>query len=283
MKKIIIICVAIALILGVMILFSYCGDRKIDAAIEVQVSTFVDAVLRGDEDAAYKVMSKSMEHTEFLRFYNTMRDVFGNAQSYELKQTGWRNVAYLGEHTYIAIYELETDTGAVFLLEAGMQKGSSHVYFMDFYDMFGRDKISNDTLLVINVILVLLSIGSYVFCIFMLADCAKRKEKYRWLWFALILMSVSLNINADVYGWGFGFDLGVLSRSMLTIRITDILITVTLPIGAFIYLIFRNFKPAEKKDTAYYDKLSLVLKASNQINELSKEENIDVGSDTSKT
>ena len=117
---------------------------------------------------------KSGTAEEFASLWAALREVFGNSKSYELERTGWERGTDDELLLLMVNYEITTDDGKVAQLTvvtAESMEGFAGLHFQD-STAFSQ---STSFVPVVNVLLVLFSLASFGFAIWMFVDCLRRR------------------------------------------------------------------------------------------------------------
>ena len=229
---------------------------------EELTTKFFNYVLEDKQAEAYKMVKDSCSFEEFSESYATFREAFEDANEFEIslyREDVFSSDDYEDDEGYFVycdnVYELELDNGRY--LTATVSTSSLSDKTIDFVEVDETTtfrKITGVIAPIINIAIVNIYIGTIVFTVFMVIDCAKRRIKLKVLWMFILFaaMTYSLSLGGE---FSLGYELGVtLEPSYIeaypVYETIDIYLSV--PAGAIIYFFVREHLPTkppkEKKE-----------------------------------
>ena len=256
----------ICLICISLLCFAGCGDYtdddvRAESDKNKQLATkFFNYVLEDKQAEAYKMVKGSCSFEEFSESYATFREAFEGATDFEILLYSEDCFTTKGNEDNESatvfcdnVYELELDNGRY--LTATVSTSSLSDKTIDFVEVDETTtfrKITGVITPIINIAIVNIYIGTIVFTVFMIIDCAKRRIKLKVLWILLLFaaMTYSVSLGGE---FALGFELGAtLEPSYIeaypVYETIDIYLSV--PAGAIIYFFVREHlptKPPKKK------------------------------------
>ena len=265
-KKITSAVALICLICISLLCFAGCGNYTDDEVREEsdknkQLATkFFNYVLEDKQAEAYKMVKDSCSFEEFSESYATFREAFEGATDFEILLYSEDCFTTKGNEDNESatvfcdnVYELELDNGRY--LTATVSTSSLSDKTIDFVEVDETTtfrKITGVIMPIINIAIINIYIGTIVFTVFMIIDCAKRRIKLKVLWMFILFaaMTYSVSLGGE---FSLGYELGVtLEPSYIeaypVYETIDIYLSV--PAGAIIYFFVREHlptKPPKKK------------------------------------
>lgn len=255
----------ICLICISLLCFAGCNEYGEEEAAESvknkQLATkFFNYVLEDKQAEAYKMVKDSCSFEEFSESYATFREAFEGATDFEILLYSEGCFTTKGNEDNESatvfcdnVYELELDNGRY--LTATVSTSSLSDKTIDFVEVDETTtfrKITGVITPIINIAIINIYIGTIVFTVFMIIDCAKRRIKLKVLWILLLFaaMTYSVSLGGE---FSLGYELGVtLEPSYIeaypVFETIDIYLSV--PAGAIIYFFVREHlptKPPKKK------------------------------------
>ena len=239
----------------------YSEEEKAESDKNKQLATkFFNYVLEDKQAEAYKMVKDSCSFEEFSESYATFREAFEGATDFEIllySEDGFTTKGNEDNESATVfcdnVYELELDNGRY--LTATVSTSSLSDKTIDFVEVDETTtfrKITGVITPIINIAIVNIYIGTIVFTVFMIIDCAKRRIKLKVLWILLLFaaMTYSVSLGGE---FALGFELGAtLEPSYIeaypVYETIDIYLSV--PAGAIIYFFVREHlptKPPKKK------------------------------------
>ncbi len=242
-KLILVICA----ILSLLVLFCSCTVQKDSEESRVFCETMLDYVIQNDYEAAKKLFDPNSAE-EFSQYWNLVRDALKDSKSFELQQKSWYKNRTDGVTTTRVIFEVITDNGKICQMVTYTEDGIvTRIGFIDSTEFIQKTEFVK----IVNVFLVIFSLLCFVFSIWMLVDCLKRRLKGKILWALLTLCYCGISLTTDTAVFDFEFIILMFGRSSISAnRITlTVAVTVFLPIGAIVYFFMRKRLtiPAESK------------------------------------
>ncbi|MBQ8339608.1 MAG: hypothetical protein IJY16_04100 [Clostridia bacterium] len=202
---------------------------------------FMDYVILNHKKSAYNMLKDVGTAEEFASLWAALREVFGNSKSYELERTGWERGTDDELLLLMVNYEITTDDGKVAQLTvvtAESMEGFAGLHFQD-STAFAQ---STSFVPVVNVLLVLFSLASFGFAIWMFVDCLRRRMKLKVLFAFVTLLHTGISLTFG-NAWGFYVNFSfvfALSRMVADRAAFTLTVTAFLPIGAILYLCLRK-------------------------------------------
>lgn len=252
--------VLVILLLAVLLLpiLSGCESMLIDNGLHrAECEAFVNALMANDYKAAQAVAPTILTNDK-KSVFDTCRQSFEGATSYELTQTGWNVNTVNGVTTQTAAYQIELDTGKICQLTLQTTENVEGIAFINFRDSSEFIE-STKNVGTVNIVLLAISIVVMAFTVWMLVDAIRRKMTKKALWIILILLSLSLSFTTgpNTVNNSFMVTLFLTPSSYQAVIPNETLtLTVVLPIGSLIYFFLR------KKLTAQYEaKMALAAAA----------------------
>ena len=243
-----------AFVLLLVISFASCGSMETERGneIKVQCEAMIDALIAGDENAAYAVFAKEMDRNAFSQSFPTLCGYVDGVETYELTQIGWYTGMDNGVGYYRATFDMTSNVGD-FTVEAMEVDGYDGLYnFRIVSDEDYENATENYTGTITKMKgaspvqwgFIVFSALCLAFVIWMLVDCIKRKIKYKVLWIILILFgALAFTVNVGQNGVNFNsmIAMTIFSYSYLQIYAAGVsVLKITFPIGAVVYLILRK-------------------------------------------
>ena len=250
----------VVLLLAVLLLpiLSGCESMLIDNGLHrSECEAFVNALMANDYPAAQAVAPTILTNDK-KSVFDTCRQSFEGATSYELTQTGWNINTTNGVTTRTAAYQIELDTGKICQLTLQTTENVEGIAFINFRDSSEFIE-STKNVGTVNIVLLAISIVVMAFTVWMLVDAIRRKMAKKALWIILILLSLSLSFTTGPASVNNSFMVTLFltpSSYQAVIPNETLTLTVVLPIGSLIYFFLR------KKLTAQYEaKMALAAAA----------------------
>lgn len=241
----------VVLLLAVLLLpvLSGCESMLIDNGLHrSECEAFVNALMANDYQAAQAVAPTILTNDQ-KSVFDTCRQSFEGATSYELTQTGWNVNTVNGVTLQTAAYQIELDTGKICQLTLQTTENVEGIAFINFRDSSEFIE-STKNVGTVNIVLLAISIVVIAFTVWMLVDAIRRKMTKKALWIILILLSLSLSFTTGPHTVNNSFMVTLFltpSSYQAVIPNETLTLTVVLPIGSLIYFFLR------KKLTAQYE------------------------------
>ena len=175
--------------------------------------------------------------------FNKYRDIVKDTKTYELKQVGWYYSKENSESETTSVFQATTDNQKIIGVTV-VQKSDGRIGVS-----IGDDtEFVEDTKYVSVgvVVLLLLSLASIAFIIWMIVDASKRKLKKKAWWIILILVSVWVEILLGAQNFDTSFGVGIFfnaSKISTNTAYRYVLMRIYLPVGALIYFFLRKKLP----------------------------------------
>lgn len=202
-----------------------------------QTTSFIDNVLAKKYDDAYALIDNAGSREAFKTVTDYMDSELEGVSSYELKVISWNTTLKDGITTTTVGFEMKTDTGKRFEVSTVLM---SNIEGIAGFHIKPVPEIV-DTVSVLKIPLIIISVAVVAFQVWMLVDCIRNKTKLKILWIIIILISIrlSLSLGAGELNFMPSIFLG-LSLSGVAVTGATFSVQVTMPIGAIIYLIMRK-------------------------------------------
>ena len=233
----------IALLFAALLLFSSCGDiASENKELRTLTDAFMEALLANDAETAYGIMNQKNDKEMFVQNFSEISEFFNGVTSYTLAQTGLHTSIQNGTQTTTVTYSMKTNDEKTYILQAAAIKGEEGLTGIKFQSTDWVMKKS-ESLSTLRIALLVYSLASAAFCIWMLVDCFKRKLSKKPLWILLILAGIKFAVRFTQAGANIHFSLGIFfSLSGVSTNVTQGLVTATiiLPVGAIVYFFLRK-------------------------------------------
>ena len=255
----------ICLICISLLCFAGCGDDYEDIAAESNkneelATKFFNYVLEDNMAEAYKMVKDECSFEEFSDSYATFREAFEGATEFEIvrySEDGFTNKENDDDESFNVycdnVYELELDNGKYLTATVSTSSLSDNtIDFVEVDETTTFRKITGVITPIINIAIINIYIGTIVFTVFMIIDCAKRRIKLKVLW--IFVLFAAMTYSASLGGEpSLGFEVGAtLEPSYIEVYpvFETIDIYISIPAGAIIYFFVREHlptKPPKKK------------------------------------
>lgn len=250
-KTILILCVAVLLV-AVLLCAVSCNLKEDGARAEALCREMTDAILADDEDAAYRLVSDTMDRETFAAGFHALREALSGIDgAYELRQTAFRSEIDNGTSSYSATYEISSG-GTTVTVEVAMTEGYEGLTRYSASYSTSADAVGALTTVgEFNLLQWALLIASALFIAFevlMVLDCVKRTLNAKALWIILILLGhLKIYANTVAEGLSAGFRIGaLLPYSRLLLYDGGAFdFTLVLPVGAIVYFFLRKWLTAK--------------------------------------
>lgn len=171
------------------------GDKDANTRLEENTRAMLDALLLGDENAAYALVAEAATREDFSPVYTQMREMLFGVSSYSLRQLGYNRsgaeyaVSFLvtaeasdGERSYaVTAYEKEGTLGmSAFLLQ---RNEDEIIPVGDLRNMKGAGTLSY-SMLVLGAL-------SWVFTLAAAVDCGRNAKKNKGIMLFIILFGMA--------------------------------------------------------------------------------------------
>ena len=259
----------VSFLLITLTVFACSGCSSLPRAFENEelrgyTDTFLTALLADDVDGAYGLLSEVCSEQEFSTVFREMRDLVGEADSYELKLLNVAKNRTLTNgsvlQTSSAVYEVSIGGKRYIVnLQASSEYENLSAFHLtpyektDYYSTgsLGHLKDSN----ALQWILLLSNLVAIGFSVFAIADCARHNVKWKPLWILLCLVFFSVGIT--VSATSFYLNLNPIGLFSYTAWIrygggTNVF-RLMLPLGSVAYFALRHWlihKPASVSESA---------------------------------
>ncbi len=208
-----------------------------------RLEPLVDAILADDADAAYKLFNPDyITAAAFEGAWGELRAPAAGATGAEIKTVGWHTNTTNGVTTTQYTYQVDYDNGSTVMLSLYARKNVTGYAALGFHDATDFLAETKSTVTIGSIVLLILSLLSIAFCIWMIVDCARRRIKGKALWIILILLAFSLLVTTGEKS-GLSFSLGIfiqLSSVQANIGTLSLATKVVIPLGAIVYFFLRK-------------------------------------------
>jgi len=218
-----------------------CVNEETESRMRGHCETVLDALLAGDTEAAYAVLTAAGSREEFDAFCVQVLPMLEGVESYELKQTGWHVYTENGVTDTTLTYLMTCSNGAQYLVE--VSESSDTAGLTGFFLNSPQAEMENAAPIALRTVFLVFSLAVLAFCIWMIVDCVRRKVRYKALWIILILVGFSLTVTLGGGNFHLNGTVGlVAATSTITLNaMTAVSVTtVTVPVGAVIYFLLRR-------------------------------------------
>lgn len=224
-------------------LMSSCSAED-HAEIRSYTDRMVEALVQGNEAAAYEEVRHLCSPEEFSSVFHSMHEMLGTADSYTLTPIGayanWSNGVSFQSIRYLI--ETEKDS---FIAETSVSENvlyGFHLYYNTQIPQSGTFSAILDSNL-IQILLLLVSLLEFAVILFALVDAARHKFRHRILWIVVILLgAVSIGFNVGPDSFELRWFLGNAGHYSAWIRygVGYHTFRLMLPAGALIYFLNRR-------------------------------------------
>lgn len=203
---------------------------------------FMNNLIDNKRDDAYELIKNTVTPDDFDAYWSTIRPIVEGADSYEIEQIGWNINTTNGRTSRVSAYEIELDNGkSVFLRVVTYEdiEGIAGIYLSDTTEFTAS---TNGYLPIVKVVLLVVSLLSIAFSIWMFVDCLRKKFKHKVLWAILIFLGISFTLTFGD-SIGFKFMLGLMFQTNSIVADPSILsvnINLIVPVGAILYFAMRK-------------------------------------------
>ncbi len=236
--------IVMLLFLLVILPLTACSENKSSFQNEQMLAdAYLDHMFH-DRYAEAKAMTATViiSEADFRLLWDTCRPLFENADAYEVTSRSFDAHKSDGTTTTVAAYVVKLDNGRHFTLQIVTQNGINGIAGIKIREATDFLKKTDGYLPILHIALIVVAVACFAFRVWMLVDCIRRPIARKGLWIVFILLSIGLGITI-----GETSGLRVLF-SLLFDRLKVIInpfayattVTVSLPVGALVYLILRK-------------------------------------------
>lgn len=217
--------------------------------IKAQCEDMLDAMLAKDADAAYPLFSDATDKNAFYAAFPSLCNYIEGVKTYELTQRGWYAGVKNGTSSYEATFKMETNAKTYYVTGVTVND-EERLYHFSIVSEEECDFVFNGTLTTMqdaNVLqwcVIVFSAVCFVFTVWMLVDCCRRKIKHKALWILFIILGMlsftvgfhqnKLNLNGSIAVILFAYSyLKLYTNGAFVLHLV-------LPVGALLYRIFRK-------------------------------------------
>ena len=241
-------------ILTVLMLCSGCGavlQGLENAEVRQSTEEMLNALIANDFQTAYSLVSKICAEEDFKPTFTQMRELLGNADSYELKLLSIYTNGTLTNGQKIrsvnSTYEMTTNSGRVIVsVRMDDRIGLSSFYLSpyektDYYFTGTLENMKDATGL--QWCFLLLNVVAIGFTVFALVDCSRQKIKKKALWILVLLIGfVSVGATIAATSIRLNFNVGWITAYSALIRYGSgtVMLRLMLPVGTIVYFAMRR-------------------------------------------
>ncbi len=228
------------LILSSFFLVSCENNEKLEKELENHTKNVLDAVINGDRDTAWELLSNICTEDEFDEFFSNMQELFADSKSYTLEKLGDKISYEQSVTVYSASYKATTDSGNIYAINCTVSDSIDGLY--EFHiGKYSTVEENTSTILPIQILLKLSSLAVIVISVYLIVDCAKRNIKYKPLFIVLLFFSVPITVITSSSGVKLTIALNLVCKFSDLSIINDIkTLTLVIPVGMIIYLCLRK-------------------------------------------
>ena len=225
-----------------------CTVEQDTARLEPYCNAVLLALMEGDYDAGYEVMQNAATREAYDTFCEQVAPLFEGVESFALKQRGWHKNTTNGVTSIDVVFEATLSNGRSYIVTCTETEGVEGL--TGFHIQESDKNIAADTPIGLRIAFVILSLACIVLSVWMIVDCIKRKPDGMAFW--IVLMLCTLKFTLTLIGGELDAGLGVglvLMFSSVSFNSANLLITLSLPVGAIVYFFLRKRLPSKKAET----------------------------------
>ncbi len=219
-----------------------CSAKTDIGTVDDLTEDFLDLLLINDYDGAYAMVKQSVRPDEFEPYWDLMRQTADGATSYELKQIGWNINTKNGTTMRTAAFEVVLNNGRILFFRTTLINGVEGICGIFFNDTTEFSTTYGVYAKIANIVLMILSLLTVAFTIWMIVDCARRRIAKKPLWIILILLGFTLTVTVGQQ-FGFRFCVGLFlmfSGAVADPSILSVTVKLIFPIGSLLYFFLRK-------------------------------------------
>lgn len=229
------------LILVLAVFLSSCGVDFDDSAIRQEAAAVLDGLIAGDYDAVRDGLSSQITDSDLRAVFASLSREMEGLGEYEISPQEWRITNQDGVKL-TAIRYLVTAGQTRFVIDVTKVEGEQGIsgFHVRPAEAAGPAKMSAGA---IGWAVTGVGIAAWVFVLWMVVDCLRRKMKRKWLWVPLILLlfmgfHLSLIQGNAAFRVNFGLLLGL--SNLTAYSDGSRALTLYLPLGAIAYFLNRS-------------------------------------------
>lgn len=203
---------------------------------------FLSYVINDDYDAAYALIKNTVNTTDFSNYWANIHFIAEGATAYDMEQIGWNINLSNGLTTRVAAYQVYFDNGKTALFRIVTRDDIDGIAGLHFSDVTDFLRHTDTFVPAVKIVLLVISVLSFAFVIWMFVDCLRRKIKYKVIWAILILFGFAFTITAgEQTGLNFALRF-MIQRSTIAAdpSIASVIIKLVVPVGAILYICLRK-------------------------------------------
>ena len=226
------------IMLSVFCLFSCISQEQNEYAKE-KTEMLVNLLIDDNYSGAYYVFRKYISKQDFNAGYEEIVGFFEDIEkySYELKPVGWEVATNDEITTYTVTFDLSVDGVSKMMISSTFWQDNNDMLS---FNIVPADMMSQKEATPYNIGFILFSLISIAFVVLMLIDCIKHNIKNKILWIIIIIVSIAFTVTIAQENFKFNFMLSILPVTFMIATGYQVSVTVSLPLGALIYLIMRK-------------------------------------------
>ena len=206
---------------------------------------FLDCMIQNDMDGAYELIKNTTDDQEFSDYWEEIMPLVEGATSYELKQIGWNVSTQNGELARISAYQVYFDNDKILLLQILTTDDIEGIAGLNLMDVTEFVTTTDAFVPPVNVAMIVLSILSIAFMVWMFVDCMRRKIRRKVLWAILILAGAGFTLSiGEQMGIKFTLSIALHTSSIAADpSLLSVITKIALPVGAIVYFFLRKKLP----------------------------------------
>lgn len=203
---------------------------------------FLDCLIEDDYDTAYSLMKYTVTPSDFHNYWATVKPLTNGTTDYDLEQIGWNINKSNGLTTRTTAYQVYLNNGKTLMLRVVTRDDIEGIAGMNLSDATAFLQETQSFVPTVSIILIIVSLLTFAFVIWMFVDCLRRKIKCKVLWAILIFVGVAITVTTGEQS-GINFMLGLMLQTNTISADPSILSVVAkfvIPVGAIVYLCLRK-------------------------------------------
>ena len=239
----------LALVAALVLSLAGCSVPELedDPAIRSDTDAFLEALTAGDGDGAYAVLYSGIPRTEFDAAFDGMHTYVEGVADYTLEPIYYHYTTKDGTETIQMTYRM-TAGGRNFIVTAlkteglaglsGVHMAPEEQTSLHYTGTPGRMAGAN----LVQWAVLVLGVLAWVFVIWMVVDCSRRKIRLKALWLVLIILGaviLTLTVDGD-FRMGFNIGLHLRLSSLICYGDGSMELSLVIPLGAIVYFFRRK-------------------------------------------
>lgn len=206
---------------------------------------FLDCMVKNDSYGAYELIKNTTDDQEFSDYWEEIMPLVEGATSYEMEQIGWNVSTRNGEVARISAYQVYFDNDKILLLQIYTTDSIEGIAGLNLMDVTEFVTATDAFVPPVNIALIVLSILSIAFMVWMFVDCMRRKIRRKALWAILILVGAGFTLSiGEQMGVKFTLSIALHTSSIAADpSLLSVITKITLPVGAIVYFFLRKKLP----------------------------------------